>query len=369
MNAHKIIEFLQNQSHLNKKLLIGFDGFVDNIMHIVDKRTDNKTFKRLDDMTSYAKRIENAAGLSTNIEWVVDQQKIGGNGPIMTNALLEHQFDVTYIGALGYPNLHPVFKPIQSRANVISVENPGISDAIEFFDGKIIMGRMSFEHMTYERIVETIGEDAFIKVLNEADLFASVNWSMLPTMTGLWEDFLEKMIPKLKKRDVKPFFFVDIADPEKREASDISHALHLLKLFKSYFTVILGFNKKEAYDVSVQLGLFDKQSVTNESLETVSQALFQTLEVDQLVVHPVDRAAVTTRDGYHEVKGPYIKEPKLTTGAGDNFNAGYVFGQLCGLSPEASLLTGVCTSGFYVRHAQSPKTTQLIEFIQAFTSE
>lgn len=369
MEVSQLIKTLRSNQHVNKKLIIGFDGFVDNIMHIVDKRANHQTFKRLDYMTDYAKRIEKAAGLSTNIEWVVDQQKIGGNGPIMTNALLEHNLDITYIGALGFPSLHPVFEPIQSRAQVISLENPGISDAIEFYDGKIIMGRMSFENMTYERILETIGKDALFKLLEHADLFASVNWSMLPTMTSLWEDFLEKTIPNLKHRKDKPIFFVDIADPEKREASDISHALHLLKLFKSYFKVILGFNKKEAYDVSVQLGLFDKTNVSNESLQSVSQALFETLEVDQLVVHPVDRAAVTTKDGYQEVKGPYVKEPKLTTGAGDNFNAGYVFGQLNGLTPEESLLTGVCTSGFYVRNACSPNTEDLIEFIEAFTSE
>ena len=369
MNINHIIKTIESNNHLNKRITVGFDGFVDNIMHVVDKRMSQQDFKRLNYITDYAKRIEKAAGLSTNIEWVVDQQKIGGNGPIMTNALLEHQLEVTYIGALGYPSLHPVFQPIADRAKVISIENPGISDAVEFFDGKIIMGRMSFEHMTYERILETIGQKQFFDLLSTSDMLASVNWSMLPTMTALWEDFLEKTIPNLSKRDDKPIFFVDIADPEKRETKDIAHALQLLKLFKSYFKVILGFNKKEAYDVAVQLDLFDKDAVSNESLETVSNALFSFLEVDQLVVQPVDRAAVVTVDGYQEVKGPYIKEPKLTTGAGDNFNAGYVFGQLCGLTPEASLLTGVCTSGFYVRQAHSPKTKELVEFIKEFTQK
>lgn len=367
MNSKEIIAQIESNEHKQKQIVVGFDGFVDNIMHVVDKRIDQKEFKRLNYITDYAKRIEKAAGLSTNIEWVVNQQKIGGNGPIMTNALLQHQFNVTYIGALGYPSVNPVFQPIVEQAKVISIENPGVSDAVEFFDGKIIMGRMSFDNMTYDRILEKVGFDGFKALLDKTDMLASVNWSMLPTMTNLWEDLLEKVIPVLDERKHKPIFFVDIADPEKRETTDIAHALQLLKLFKSYFKVILGFNKKEAYDVAVQLDLFNASSVSNQSLETVSRALFETLEVDQLVVHPVDRAAVVTTEGYVEVKGPYIKEPKLTTGAGDNFNAGYVFGQLCGLNPEASLLTGVCTSGFYVRQAHSPNTQELITFIKDFT--
>jgi hypothetical protein len=348
-------------------ITIGFDGFVDNIMHVVDKRQSSDAFTRLETITQYASRIGNAAGLSTNIEWIVDQQKIGGNGPIMTNALLKHHPVMTYIGALGFPSLHPVFQSIANQANVISLENPGISDAIEFFDGKIIMGRMSFKEMTYARILETLGEQKLIDLISSTDLFASVNWSMLPTMTELWKDMLELLLPKLSPRSKKPIFFVDIADPEKRDSKDISEALHLLKSFKAYFTVILGFNKKEAYDVAVHLNLFTSQDIKTQSLENVSLNLAKTLEVDQLVVHPVDKAAVVVNGNYVEVKGPFIEKPKLTTGAGDNFNAGYVFGQLLGLTPEQSLLTGVCTSGFYVRQAYSPNTLELKTFIEEFT--
>ena len=366
MTLLQITNSLKETKKHSKKLFVGFDGFVDNIMHVVDKRLNLTDFKRLEYIKDYSARIGKAAGLSTNIEWVVDQQKIGGNGPIMTNALLNHNVNVTYVGALGYPTLHPVFQPIADKATVISIENPGISDAVEFFDGKIIMGRMNFDHMTYDRLIETYGEAQLIDQLQTCDLFASVNWSMLPTMTALWEDLLEKALPQLQLREQKPILFVDIADPEKRASSDIIRALHLLKLFKSYFKVILGFNKKEAYDVSVTLGLYSNAVIQETSLENVTKALYDELEVDQVVVHPLDRAVVMTKDGYFETKGPYVEKPKLTTGAGDNFNAGYVFGQLAGLTPEASLLTGVCTSGFYVVNAKSPTTDELIGFIESF---
>lgn len=366
MNINKVLTALENHSgKLN--LTIGFDGFVDNIMHVVDKRIDLETFTRIETIADYGNRISKAAGLSTNIEWILAQQKIGGNGPIMTNALLKHSPNVTYIGALGYPTLHPVFQPLSDKAHIVSLEDPGFSDAIEFYDGKIIMGRMSFKEMTYKRITETYGEKNFIELLSKTDMLASVNWSMLPTMTQLWKDILTHAVPKLSQRAKKPILFVDIADPEKRPSKDIQEALHLLKSFKSYFTVILGFNKKEAFDVSVHLNLFSESNIKSQTLESVAIALYTSLEVDQLVVHPVDRAAVVVNNAYTEVKGPFVEKPKLTTGAGDNFNAGYVFGQLIGLSPEESLLTGVCTSGFYVRQAYSPSTLELHDFIKEFT--
>ena len=57
--------------------------------------------------------------------------------------------------------------------------------------------------------------------------------------------------------------------------------------------------------------------------------------------------------------GPFVKEPKLSTGAGDNFNAGFITARLLGLNLEESLCTGTATSGFYVRNAGSPTIAQL----------
>src|ERR1044071_6312886 len=90
---------------------IGLDGFVDEIVHAVDKRENAQEFTRLPTIASFAQRIAGAAGKSTNIEMVNQRTKLGGNGPIMGNALATLGLKVTYVGSLGYPNLHPVFKP------------------------------------------------------------------------------------------------------------------------------------------------------------------------------------------------------------------------------------------------------------------
>ena len=72
------------------KILMGFDGFVDQVLHVVDKRYDAEHFERVNYMEDYGKKICKAAGLSLNVEMVPVQTKLGGNGPIMANSLARH---------------------------------------------------------------------------------------------------------------------------------------------------------------------------------------------------------------------------------------------------------------------------------------
>ena len=88
---------------------VGLDGFVDEILDVVDKRMDARHYARVPTIARLAERIAEAADRSTNIELVNQITKLGGNGPIMANALASFGLQVTYLGILGYPNLHPVF--------------------------------------------------------------------------------------------------------------------------------------------------------------------------------------------------------------------------------------------------------------------
>ncbi|MGD9761051.1 MAG: hypothetical protein AB7U52_01280 [Candidatus Izemoplasmatales bacterium] len=361
-----LIKDLQNKDPKLLKLLIGFDGFVDEIIHVVDKRTDNENFKRIETIEDLAKRIQKASGLSTNIELVPVVKKIGGNGPIMCNAMSGAGAYITYIGSLGYPTLNDVFHSLEEKVKIYTIENPGHSDALEFNDGKLILGKMSsLVNVTYEQLISVVGEENLKDLISDTDMFATVNWSMLPNMTDLWQKLLKNIVVNLPKKNVRPFMFIDLADPEKREAAEIIEALNLLKQFNCYFRVILGLNKKEAYDVANVFNLFDDSSLRNMqiSLEDLNQALYEYLGIHAVVIHPVDRSCCVVDGVFYEETGPYVEKPKLTTGAGDNFNAGFMLGMLLDLKPNQALLTGMSTSGFYVRNAKSPEFEELIQFI------
>src|SRR6185437_4455575 len=87
---------------------VGLDGFVDEILHVVDKRESAEVYQRVPTIGKLSTRLAAAAGQSTNIELVRQLTKLGGNGPIMANALASFGLKVSYLGNLGYPTLHPV---------------------------------------------------------------------------------------------------------------------------------------------------------------------------------------------------------------------------------------------------------------------
>ena len=108
---------------------------------MVDKRYSSTHFDPVRTIAVLADKIRNAAGASSNYELVVKHRKLGGNGPIMANALASLGLDVTYIGNLGYPTIHPVFQEFATRARVINIAEPGHTDALEFADGKLMLGK------------------------------------------------------------------------------------------------------------------------------------------------------------------------------------------------------------------------------------
>jgi hypothetical protein len=167
---------------------IGLDGFVDEIVQVVDMRENAETYQPMPSITRLAERIGEAAGKSTNLELVNQLVKLGGNGPIMANALASFGLKVTYLGALGYPNRHPVFDEFARRAEVYSIAEAGQTDALEFEDGKVMMSRtVQLNEITWTNIQARFGRERFAERLASSDLIAFVNWTMIPYMSDLWE--------------------------------------------------------------------------------------------------------------------------------------------------------------------------------------
>src|SRR5262245_4828035 len=215
---------------------IGFDGFVDEILHVVDKRETAEKFSRLPTIGQLAERLAAAAGRSTNIELVSQLTKLGGNGPIMGNALASFGLKVTYLGILGYPNLHPVFAEFAQRAEVHSIAEPGYTDALEFEDGKIMVGKhQSLKQMNWENIKDRFGKEKFGAYFTRATLVGFVNWTMLTYMSDIWDAVLKEICPGIS--GPRRMLFFDLADPEKRTREDIARALKLITAFQKYFNV------------------------------------------------------------------------------------------------------------------------------------
>lgn len=345
----------------NTKSLVGLDGFVDNIIAVVDKRLDRNNFEPVRTIDKLGEKILKAAGQSSNYELVVKQQKLGGNGPIMANALASFGMSVTYIGNLGYPSIHPVFEEFSKRATVISIAEPGYTDALEFEDGKLMLGKhQSLGDVNWDNLLSRVGPDKLKALMREAKLIGMVNWTMLPFMSRIWAKLLDEVIPNIERHERK--LFVDLADPEKRTHEDILEALKLLTRFQDQVDVILGLNLKESVEVADVLGL-PGQDDPEKHIEETAKAIRSALNLHCVVIHPRRGAAAATEDTSASFQGPFVQQPKISTGAGDHFNAGFCLGRTLGFSLEESLCCGVATSGYYVRTAISPSASELADFI------
>ena len=359
-------QLLRAKAHTiaTKRLTIGLDGFVDEIVSVVDKRASAEKFTRVPTLTAFGARVSAAAGRSTNAELVVERVKLGGNGPIMANALAALGAQVTYIGNLGYPNLDPVFSEFAKRAVVYSVAEPGRTDALEFDDGKIMMGKhASLGDVTWANLVERIGHKTLADCFVNANLVGLQNWTMLPHMGDIWEHVLTEICPNMPAQPRHTFFF-DLADPEKRAPGDIRHALELISRFQKYFDVYLGLNEKESFEIGAVLGYPGKHD-GESAIKTLAKFIHDKIKTSGVMIHPRAYAVAASAEGVVTASGPFIEKPLISTGAGDHFNAGFCLGKLIGADNEMSLEIGVGASGYYVRTATSPNAMELADFLHS----
>jgi sugar/nucleoside kinase (ribokinase family) len=329
---------------------------------VVAKRESATKYTRLSKMEDFAKRIHQAAGHSANFEFVTQMVKLGGNGPIMAHAIGNYGAPVTYLGNLGAPNLHPVFEDFARHAVIHSICEPGYTDAIEFDDGKLMCGKHgSLKEVNWANILKHLPEEKLLRIFSDASLISLVNWTMLPFMSAIFQKLLTRIAPKL--RGEKRWLFFDLADPAKRTREDIAALLKLITKFEKYFKVILGLNLQESRQIGETLGVKLKDH-SPEHVTLQAKRIREALKIHTVVIHPTHFAAAADESGATHVAGPFTPKPKITTGAGDHFNAGFCIGRLLKGDLATSLQIGVATSGYYVRHAKSPRLDDLKKFLQ-----
>jgi len=137
--------------------VIGFDGFIDEIVYVVDKRTSPTEYSRVRTLREYGERIAASSGLSSNVEIVPAFKKLGGNAPIFALGLQRYGAGLTYIGCTGQNATDAVFAEMARDARIIGVCDPGQTDAMEFDDGKLIRSKLeSLNHMTWQNLIAKV---------------------------------------------------------------------------------------------------------------------------------------------------------------------------------------------------------------------
>ena len=345
-------------------VLVGLDGFVDEIIAVVDKRHDFDRFEPMRTIEHLGHRILGAAGNSSNLELVVKQVKLGGNGPIMAGALLAAGTRLTYVGSCGSPNIHPVFADLAAAAaRMISIAEPGHTDAMEFDDGKIMLGKhASLKDVCWERLVEPRRPAG----TGRADQWVGLGGD------GQLDDAAahERHLGASGRRDFSA---------HRRPAADVRRSGRSGKADRRGHCrgarTVAAFRRLGRRDAGPQSERSPRDRPRAGHRRTTPTRprdwnvwpprFARRSDLACVVIHPRGGASAATADGTASFAGPFVAHPKISTGAGDHFNAGFALGQLLSLSLAECLCAGVATSGYYVRTAHSPTLTELADFIAA----
>lgn len=333
----------------------GFDGYVDSIVKIVSQSTQEDS-AYFSSMSGFADYLSSKAGKSCSLEMKVISEKLGGNMPIYANALSRLGVKVNCIGAMGYPDIHPVFRDMDEGCEIYSVSNPGFCQALEFDDGKVMLAENNeIEKMDDSVLESRLGQEKIIDLLDQADIISFLNWSELKGSLSIWRGMAQKILPACKKRKE---LFVDLSDCSARTDEDIREMMDLLRQFESYVSLTLSLNVNEAEQLAKSLGISQE-----EKIEDLAAKIYEVMGGGILIVHLPDGCFCLENDKQVSVPNVFISKPKILTGGGDNFNAGYTYGRLQGLDLKDSLRIANAVSGYYVSHGISPNQQQLAQWL------
>lgn len=347
----------------DNRALIGFDGYVDKIQKVVRaKATAGNDY--FDSISGLAGLIGTLAGKSGQIELVTHETKIGGNAPIMANA----------VAALGVPNWcygtlsDPVFMGMHTDCERVSLGPPAETNALEFGDGKVILSEVSvFEQLRWSAVVEQAGIDALQKQFASSRLIAFVDWANLPHGNNLWQSFLQQVVVPAGDASTNKVFFFDLCDPTKRSPADIQEALSIVAAYASHGSVTLGMNENEARRIYLAIQGHSPADTIRlaETPDLLRIALFirEQTGIPTVLIHPTDRCLVASESGVQEWPGRLVPQPKVLTGGGDNLNAGFCWALLNGFDTDEAMLLGMATSGAYIQNGASPTVTDLRTYL------
>lgn len=157
-------------------------------------------------------------------------------------------------------------------------------------------------------------------------------------LNDLWRYILEKSPGR------PCYFFADLADPAKRSDKDLKEALDLLSQLNKKFSVILGVNLAEAERIAktLKIKVFSKKKLV--------ETLFHKLSISILVLHDARFSYAINKDFFESMTPIYNPQPKIITGAGDYFNAGFCHALLQELPLKEALACGNKIAGSYIKN-------------------
>ncbi|MBK1877422.1 carbohydrate kinase family protein [Pelagicoccus mobilis] len=351
------INFLNN---ISGKVLLGCDGFVDEVYQIVDVRQSLTEFTAMDNLKEFGELITKRADGGVGLEIVPKRRCSGGFTPNTGRVAAFLGLKPTLTGLYGKNTIDSAFEEFTENCNLISLGDPALTIVFEFDDGKILMSALkSVANLTWTEFTKFFGEEKLTELFANTDILGLGYWSLTPD----FDNFLMGFISQYEDGKAPKRMFFDFADIKKKSNESFMESLALLKQFNEKIPMTISLNEHEGAEL---FSRFDMEWI-EEPAQVASglTTLRQEIGINELVVHtPHFAAASNAFDGEAHAMQEMQTNVIRTAGAGDTFNGGYLCASLGELSVKERLAIANAATAFFVTHATAPTREELIAQIE-----
>ncbi|MFC7077706.1 carbohydrate kinase family protein [Haloarcula halophila] len=344
-------------------VVFGFDGYLDRVREVVADRSDPETYERLATLSAFGDRVDRsvAAESSLTFEWLQDGSRTGGHTCHLARAFDTWAFETTMIGMYDDPVREP-FETEFGHLDLHSIGEPGVTDAVEFDDGKLMLTEIGDTmELDWAALEEWFGHDRLLDRLDGAELLGTGYWSETPDLPDIYDGLRDNWD---RIDDPPGTVLIDPGDIRKLDADRLRAGRNAIGRLDEVTDVVVSSNRAET-GVLADAYAGDGDRTFEES----AAVAYDALEPTWFVGHGVDRSVVVTADGTHSVEVPAVDDPALTTSSGDHFNAGLAVGRVLDLDAPASILLGNAVAGYFVRTADQPSPAEIEAFVDGYVEK
>lgn len=348
------------------KILLGCDGFVDEVYQIVDVRKSLAEYTAMDKVKQFGDLIVDRADGGVGLEIVHVRRCSGGFTPNTGRVAALLGLRPTLAGLYGEKEIDPAFHEFVDNCNLMSLGESAVTLVFEFPDGKILMSDLkTVAELTWADFAAHFGEDGLKTLFSGVDVLGLGYWSLTPDFDNLLKGFMAEADTASPPRRM----FFDFADIKKKADECFGETLALIKQFNDKIPMTLSLNEHEVFELFKRVGV-DCNEHDPAKVAAALTVARDKIGIDELVVHtPVYAAASSATDGEGTAMQDTQTDVIRTAGAGDTFNGGYLCASLGDLTVKERLVIANAATAFFVTHATAPNKEELIAQIEKATDK
>ncbi len=229
------------------------------------------------------------------------------------------------------------------------------------------------EQSAWHSIKKRLGVDNLKLLFDSCKVISFLDWARLNSISDLWDSLRTEVIKPLGKKDYEFIFY--LGDPTKKLNFQVDEILDIISDYSLNGKVTLVLNEREAVKLWMILKGYRyaiTSQVSNPSLPELNekhQYIFQSMNIERLLVFSVDRCKVFSRNNQYELTGRDINFNNPSDSTKSIFNIGYILGLLLNLKVSQSITLGLSFSGAYLENGTVPDRKALVSYIDEWLLE